>query len=135
MHVARFDRSTLNFPSECARCGCSVATRTTRLILPYQAWWRSNPALKVPVCAKCSLLLWAEGWGLLILLLGTSLLAAFYLSIWSIDLLIHTQRTLFHSGSDWVKSRWTAEAAALGILVLLFLPLATARQRFLRGSA
>lgn len=133
MEIARFDRSKLNFPAECARCGCPRATRSTRLILPYQAWWRSNPAIKVPVCTRCFLSLGTQAWVSLILALGISLVAAFYLPKLGIQFLIHTQRALFHSVSVWVDSRWTAEVAVLGSVVLVFLFLASLRQRFLRG--
>jgi hypothetical protein len=134
MESVRLDRSKLTFPPECARCGRSQASRLTRLVLPYQAWWRSNPAVLVPVCLKCSVTLAVESWSLLILELGFSLGAAFFLPRWGINLFADVERALFQSVSSWVVSSWTAEIAVLGVVLLLFFPLESFRRRFLRAQ-
>src|ERR1039457_4277316 len=105
----RFERSRISFPTICARCGRSNPLQTTQLTLPYRAWWRSNPVIKVPVCTRCAINLGIQSWVSLLLMLATSLATTFYLPKLGILLLIHAQQRAFGSAPNWAYSDWFVE--------------------------
>jgi len=117
MHKERFERSRINFPPICVRCGAANPMRRFQLVLPYRAWWRSNPAIKAPVCTKCFIVLGVEGWASLVLMLGTALASTYFASTWGIVFLIGMSRRLFHSVPEWLVSRGFAEIFVCAIVV------------------
>lgn len=134
MHKDRFERCRISFPAICTRCGMSGPLRTTQLTLPYRAWWRSNPVIKVPVCTMCAVSLGIEAWASLLLMLGASSAITFYLPRWGILLLIHTQQRIFRSVSDWVYSQLFVEVVVCSVLLMAMSLFGNLRDRFLRRN-
>ena len=132
MHKARFERSKINFPSICVRCGIADPMRRFQLVLPYRAWWRSNPAIKSPVCSKCFIILGVQEWVSLVLMLGAALVSTFYVSTWGFLFIIGTQRRLFHTVPEWLVSRSFAEIFVCTVVLGAVWFFGNFRDRFLR---
>jgi hypothetical protein len=132
MHKARLERSKINFPSICVRCGVADPMRRFQLVLPYRAWWRSNPAIKSPVCSKCFIILGVQEWVSLVLMLGAALVSTFYVSTWGILFIIGTQRRLFHTVPEWLVSRSFAEIFVCTVVLGAVWLFGNFRDRFLR---
>src|SRR5258708_9267164 len=92
----RFDLIGLKFPIACVRCGVPSPNRQVQLILPYRAWWRSNPVVKAPACTNCYVLLKFQEWITLVLMYGVSIACAFCLPQWSIRLIIQVRGKAFN---------------------------------------
>lgn len=132
MFTDRFERNGITFPPTCVRCGKSEAQRTTQLMLPYRAWWQSNPVVKAPVCRRCFIRLGIRSWASLALWLGATLGSTFYLPQWILLLLIRAQQSIFHSVSAWVFSRTFAESLVVCVLLLASFVFGRFRNQFLR---
>jgi hypothetical protein len=132
MHKARFERSKIDFPSICVRCGIADPMRRFQLVLPYRAWWRSNPAIKSPVCSKCFIILGVQEWVSLVLMLGAALVSTFYVSTWGFLFIIGTQRRLFHTVPEWLVSRSFAEIFVCTVVLGAVWFFGNFRDRFLR---
>jgi len=129
---ARVERTWLKFPQICIRCGSDCPSRKTQLILPYRAWWRSNPVIKAPVCTKCSLVLGLQSWASAILILGASFLSTFYVSQWALILIVRGSGSLFGAVPPWLLSRSTAEVIVCTVLCVASVIFGHYRDRFLR---
>jgi hypothetical protein len=101
-------------------------------MLPYRAWWRSNPVVKAPVCTHCYISLGIQSWASLALWLGATLGSTFYLPQWILLLLIRAQQSIFHSVSAWVFSRSFAESLVACVLLLASFLFGRFRDQFLR---
>lgn len=134
MHKERFERNRINFPLFCVRCGVANPLRRFQLVLPYRAWWRSNPAVKSPVCTKCFIILGVEEWASLLLMLGAALASAYFLSTWSIVFVIGMQRKLFDTVPGWRVSRRFAEIFVWAIVLEAVWLFGHFRDRFLRRN-
>ncbi len=132
MHKERFERYGLAFPTTSVRCGVENTTRQVQLVLPYRAWWRANPVIKSPVCTRCFVVLWAEDWITLILMLAASLATTRYLSPWLVALMIRTYRSLLKAVPDWFASQWFATAVVCTVLISASWLFGHFRDRFLR---
>ena len=114
----RFQLSRLDFPSSCARCGAENAPRKTRLILPYRAWWRSNPIVKSPVCTRCFLALWLEEQVSSILVLGAAIAGKLYLSPWIALRVVALLVKLFPTMPNWLTVHAIVNASLFAYLLL-----------------
>ena len=132
MYKERFDRYSLVFSLTCVRCGVENPTRQVQLVLPYRAWWRANPVIKSPACTRCFVVLRAEDWITLILMLAASLATTRYLSPWLLVLVIRTHRSLFNAVPDWVASQWFVTAVVCTVLISASWLFGHYRDRFLR---
>lgn len=132
MFKDRYERGRITFPSTCTRCGRAEPQRTTQLVLPYRAWWRSNPIIKAPVCTRCFISLGVQAWASLTLMLGASAACTFYLSQWGMLFLISAQRSIFRSVSTWVYSRPFVEFFVICIVFLAMFFFGHFRDQFLR---
>lgn len=101
-------------------------------MLPYRAWWRTNPVIKAPVCTKCAISLGLQSWASLLLMLGAALAATFYLPKWGILLLVYAQLRFVGSASDWVYSGWFVEVLVCSVLLVAMSLFGSLRDRFLR---
>ena len=128
MFKERFERSKIKFPSTCVRCGSSDAPRLRQLILPYQAWWRSNPVVKAPLCTKCSISLSLQSWASLALVIGACFVASTYLSIWVMMLVFR----IYGHPPAWAESPSIAEILVPVMFLAAFFFFAALRDRFLR---
>jgi len=109
-------------------------------VLPYRAWWRSNPFIKSPVCSKCFIILgvqeWVslgvQEWVSLVVMLGAALVSTVYVSTWGILFIIGTQRRLFHTVPEWLVSRSFAEIFVCTVVLGAVWFFGNFRDRFLR---
>ena len=132
MHKERFELSRINFPPICVRCGAANPNLRFQLVLPYRALWRSNPAVKSPVCTKCFITLGVEQWASFVLMLGTALASTFFISTWGMEFIIGMQRRLFHSVPEWLVSRGFTEIFVCVIALAAVQFFGRFRDRFLR---
>jgi len=134
MPEVRLKRDGVVFPQLCARCGGVNPSKRCRLVLPYHAWWRANPEVKIPVCARCSLVLALRSWATLVLMLVAALTATALLSNWGADLILYLSERFYSGAPQWLTSAWTWEGIAFVVLFASMWVLGTIRDRYLRGG-